>query len=513
MLRMRACLIFSIGVLLLIFSSIAFAQESRPEPSGSGGSTGGPGMSGQAVSAGMPESTTLPTNSGGTTGIRPGGGAGGTRPGQGGNTSGSGGQGGGLSSLVSGGGFTPPSGSGDAAARFGQRGTSTIQLPTGSFSFEAGGFGSGSQDGSAQAASNLETAPWHTSSSVPETPAAFSDLETVTQAQVEAQAAVEAAQGQASSSVDQATQEAQQAYDQFWTDYYAAVETTAQTYYDTVTASTDYMLESYEQAVDYAAQSVDYYVAYAEQYASYCAVYPWDCYSYSYDSSTNSYVYVGDTSSQPVSTTTLGEVTAATTYPVSPPTPSAEAYEAIVVFANDQLGAVVEPLYAGAATNSMETLMMYLPAEMQAYLLQATSISGESYWGLLNGGGAMVAVGDCTSGNCTVNADALSVQLSSASAGAYGIRANAANPTTSQEALTLITQVYPKLNGLAFAEISDIEQGFAFTATTASMGFDTTTRQSVSVAKVVYAGVVSVNNQPYIYALVALGEGYVNAMT
>lgn len=43
----------------------------------------------------------------------------------------------------------------------------------------------------------------------------------------------------------------------------------------------------------------------------------------------------------------------------------------------------------------------------------------------------------------------------------------------------------------------------------ASLGYDTATYQPVSVAKVVYAGVVIVSGQPFVYTLVAVGEGYV----
>jgi hypothetical protein len=157
----------------------------------------------------------------------------------------------------------------------------------------------------------------------------------------------------------------------------------------------------------------------------------------------------------------------------------------------------------------VQALIAYLPAEMQAYVANLTTISGETYWGLLYGGFASVMVGDCSSGNCAVTADNLDVQLSSSAAGAYGLLTNAAAPTTPEQALALITQVYPKLDGLAFAQVTDIDSGFAFTATTASLGYDAATHQPISAAKVVYAGVVSVNGQPFVYALVAVGEGYV----
>jgi hypothetical protein len=422
---------------------------------------------------------------------------------------------------LAGGGFTPPSGEGGTSlsARFGERGSGSFQLgnfqpPEGESWFQFGGFGARGQGGDSTGGANMESAPWHESGAVPEVPAAFSDLEAATQAQANAQAAVDSAQGQATDAVDQATTQAQAAYDQLWTDYYAAVDYTAQAYYDTVTASADYMLQTYYEAVDYAVQTVDYYLAYYDQYIAYCAAYPWDCYSYTYDVSTNTYYYVGETSDTPVSTTTIGDVTINVGYPVqAAPAPSAEAYEALVVFANDQLGAVVEPMYAGVATDSIQAVIAYLPDEVEAFYLNSTSISGASYWGLLNGGAAAVAVGDCSSGSCAVTQDNLSLQLSNASAGSYGIFASAAVPGTAEDALALITQVYPKLDGLAFSQITDVEQGFAFTSTAAGLGLDSITGQPLSVAKVVYACVVNVDGQSFVYALVAVGEGYVEAVT
>jgi hypothetical protein len=481
----------------------------RPVPSGTGGSVGGPSMSGDAVNAGMGDAPDISAPAG-NGGGRPQGGGG--RP--------AGGQGGERPTGMTGGGFTPPSGEGSVnlSARFGERGGGNFQLDSflpgeGESWFQFGGFGSRGEGDTPHQGGNMEGAPWHTSGNIPEVPAAFSDLEAVTQAQINAQTAVDAAQGQATDAVNQASMQAQAAYDQFWTDYYTAVDYTAQTYYDTVTASADYMLQTYEEAVNYSMDSVDYYIAYAEQYASYCAAYPWDCYSYTYDASTNSYYYVGDTSDAPVSTVTLGDVTINVSYPVGIPAPSAEAYEALVVFANDQLGAVVEPLYAGVATDSVQALMTYVPDEIEAYYMSSTSISAVTYWGLLNGGAAGVAVGDCSTGNCTVSQENLSLQLSSASSGAYGIFASASVPTTPEAALALITQVYPKLDGLAFSQITDVEQGLAFTATTAGLGLDPTTGQPLSVAKVIYAGVVDVNGQPFVYTLVAVGEGHVGTVT
>jgi len=381
--------------------------------------------------------------------------------------------------------------------------------------FSAGGFGTRGSESPTGGFFDANTRPDSLPTDIPEAPGAFENLTGLGEIQSEAWTAVEdalaGASGSASEYADQVTQAAQDAYDQLWSDYYEAVDYTAQAYYDAVTATAEYALQSYYAAVDYTTQAVDYYLAYYDQYVYYCSLYPWDCYSYAYDAAAYTYYYIGDVSSTPSGTTTVGDVTTNITIVAEPPTPSAEAYEAIVLFANDQLGAVVEPLYAGTVTAEIDQMITLLPEEMQAYLLNATAISGTEYWGMLNGGAAAVTVGDCATNpaGCAVTADTLSMQLSSASMGAYAIRASAAVPSTADEALRLITTVYPKLTGLSFAQITDVEEGLAFTATTASLGTDVN-GQPISAAKIVYAGVLDLNGMPYVYAMVAVGEGYAN---
>lgn len=474
----------------------------RPTPGNAGGSVGGPGMSGAAYSG----FSTSALNSGGTGEHLTGGQGSRLTLGQG---------------SLSG---------GSLQGRFGERGSQTLLLSgqttealgAGGWQGEytRGGFGTLTESPAFLSTLQSQETPVTADAS-----AAYADLTGLSEAQQNAQtamtAAVEAAStnvGSASATIEQyanqAAETAQAAYDQFWQDYYDAVDYTADTYYQTVTATADSLLASYQEAVDYTTQAVDSYLVYAPQYASYCALYPWDCYSYSYNDTTNTYVYVGGVSAAPVATVQVGTVTPQVALPAVPtPQPSAEAYEAIVLFANDQLGAAVEPRYAGDATNAVLALINRLPPEIQAFVANATTISGADYWALLPGGVAGVMVGDCTTGDCTVTAANLSLQLSSSAAGIYGLSTNAPVPTTAEDALALITSVYPKLAGLAFAQVTDIDAGMSFTASAASLGFDPTTQQPVSVAKVVYAGVVQVNGQPFVYALVATGEGYVDLLS
>jgi hypothetical protein len=414
-------------------------------------------------------------------------------------------------------------------SRFGTRGSSNIPLPELSPEgllgwYDSGGFGAvaeppaGVNPGNSQ---NLaqDWRPDGAPDGIPAAPAAFGDLQGVTQAQTNAQDAIQNAgtnrdeiSATAQQNIQTATQYAQQTYDQFWQDYYAAVDYTAQAYYDTVTASADYVLQTYDAALEYTLAAVDYYLAYYDQYAAYCYVYPWDCYMYAYDVASGAYYYVGDVSSAPVASVEIGDVTVTTSYPPASttPVPSAEAYKAVTVFANDQLGAVVEPLYAGETTDQVQVMIQALPPEMQAFMLSALGASCADYWALLNGGVAGVLAGDCRTGDHSISLAGMNAELSSASLGAYVLYAEASVPATPSDALSLITTVYPALKGLAFAQVTDIEQGMAFTATAAGLGTDPVTGASLSVPKVIYAGVINANGVPLVYALAGVGQPYVD---
>lgn len=541
------------------FQTQSFEQADRPAPSSNGGNLGGPSMGNRAATVGQTGQGGADRPQGGQVGQGPA--AGGERPAAGGGQGprAGGGQGprageGGFIQdmpepgsaefnnrrnsflteiqLRGSGGFAPLEGGlGDTAARFGERGAGNLPLNFGGgledstprwlTNMQEGGFGTPVDGGDAAEFRDTEGTPWSPEDAEGEAaPAAYDDLsslqEEATTSREEARESARAARDETSAEnqarADEATDNAQEAYDEFWDDYYDAVDETADTYYETTTSVADYYYDVYVDAVDYTVEAVDYYVDYAEQYADYCSTYSWDCYSYAYDESTNTYVYVGDVSINAVASTEAGEVTTTETIVAAEPMPSAEAYEAVVLFANDHLAAVVEPLYAGNATTEMSALLNNLPTHVSAHLLNTTTIAGESYWALLSGGSAAVVVGDCTDGECEVNEQNLSLLLSSESSGVYGLLAATSYPASSSDALQLITDVYPKLEGLAFTELTDIE-GHNYTATAASLGYDAALGQSVSVVKVIYAGVVDVNGQPYVYAFVAVGEAHASIVS
>ncbi|HVO70522.1 MAG TPA: hypothetical protein VMT24_10780 [Aggregatilineaceae bacterium] len=549
--------VVAIIILLVVLVPMSVGAQGIPGvPSLSGGKTGGPGM-GNAAGLSMPSPSVSPPtipqpnppsfappeitpptfepSERARPGFSPSGGGPNALAGEGGQRPRPGGEGGSPGSgphvQVWGSGYSPFSQDQSGQwSRFGERGSGSIPLgqvkPEGTLGwFDAGGFGALSEPPEGFDPNHVQNiAPiWRPDdlpAELPPAPGAYSDIAGVTQAQANAQAALESAgdnrdqiSADAQQTIQTATQNAQQAYDQFWQDYYAGVDYAAQAYYEAMTSSADAMLQTYTQAVTYTVQAVDYYLAYYDQYAAYCYYYPWDCYMYAYDLATGVYYPVGETSSAPVGYVEIGDVSGGDyPPPSSTPVPSAEAYRAVTVFANDQLGAVVQPLYAGEATSEVQAALGPLPDMMEALLLKALLVSCNDYWALLNGGFAGVLAGDCSTAQQAVTTEMLNAVLSSSAAGVYAIYADAAVPSDADGALALITKVYPALEGLAFAQITDIQDGSAFTATAAGLGTDPVTGQSLSVAKVIYAGVVEVDGKPLVYALLGVGQPYVDLL-
>ncbi len=304
----------------------------------------------------------------------------------------------------------------------------------------------------------------------------------------------------------QAQDNVQQTYDQFWSDYYEAVDYAAETYYTSVSSSVDYAYNAYISAVDYTTAQVDYYIDYAAEYAEWCYYYPWECYSYVYDETSNTYINIEYVSDQPTATVTLEEFLVNwSSIPVEPNS-SAEAYSALVVFANDQLGITVQPLYAGNATTQIQSSLQYLPPEAEAYAALLSSMDG-AYWGIFNGGVGVVGSFDCATG-CSV--ETIPAEFSDASGGVYMLNVSAPMVENDAAALDLITSVYPKFNGLEFATIADVESGYAYMATAFGVGVDAN-GQSVTVPKLIVSGVTQVEGVTVVYSMVAVGQMHIDA--
>ncbi|MEZ4668876.1 MAG: hypothetical protein R3E39_13290 [Anaerolineae bacterium] len=198
------------------------------------------------------------------------------------------------------------------------------------------------------------------------------------------------------------------------------------------------------------------------------------------------------------------------------PASSGEAEAALSGFATSYLGSAYTWLYTGdldSSTASPEavaawnTLVAQLPAEVQSYIVTFSNVAGGSYWGVFQTGSGMVTVGDCANNpNCVVTVDNLDVYLNGASAGVYASYvANAAN--SANDALNLVHSAYPKTNSISLAAIST-DQGYAFEGYTYSTGAGGKQVQATTTVYIV--GVIPINSQSLLYAVVGVGDGYVN---
>jgi hypothetical protein len=194
------------------------------------------------------------------------------------------------------------------------------------------------------------------------------------------------------------------------------------------------------------------------------------------------------------------------------PASSDVAETALTSFASQYLGLSPDLSYAGdfneaSSGANLNKLLSQLPPEEQSFLNAVSSISGAMYWGTFDNGLGVVAVGDCsTDAVCEVNMDNLTLMLSSASSGVYSIYTSG-NPTTSSDALKLIQTAFPGLAGLSMQAVIDVQEGYAFQAMTSHV-----VRGSGQVAaEYVFAGVVTSNGQSLVYALVAVGDTFINA--
>ncbi len=476
-----------------------------PVPSVNGGSFGSPGMAG-ATGNGAGSYQALANSLADTAGQALGGLGSGGRLG---NREGGGAAGAVLGELLAGlTGGRPPApngalGEGGLAAMFGGDGSLAAQVNTalaaGATWAEFGGFG-------AQAVS--EMIPPATIDNLDELWAGTLNEDWAATLNAELNSAI-AAQGEAiSAGTADAQTAAQAAYDLFWSDYYAAVNTMAQETFNMTLADAEAL---YQEAVALAYTALDTYDETAAYYATYCLYYPWDCYAYAYDAAEGAYQNVEALSQTPAGQVVMGEldsaIDTAAALAVETLASSPEAFEAIVVFANDQLGANVEPLYAGSLTQDIANYLVYLPDEIVAYASLFSDVT--TYWGLLRGGVAGVAIIDCaTDMMCAV--ENLAVELSDASGGLYALDVSAPLPGNADAALALITTVFPKLNGLPFSQIMDMDEGMAFLATAYGVGADNN-GQPLTVAKLIYTGVINLEGQTLVYALVAVGETQIQA--
>ena len=190
--------------------------------------------------------------------------------------------------------------------------------------------------------------------------------------------------------------------------------------------------------------------------------------------------------------------------PLTTPTASPDAERVLVEFAQQQLGIVIKPIYAGNATDKADALLKALPPEIQSAMNKMPDLATQSYWGLLGNGVATVNIGECAAGAvCTVGGEN-ELELNSASLGIYVLRVSDPTPTDADAALALVQQTFPGLKGLSFSPVENEEiKGYAFYVLVP--GVDLGAGQAAIAAKSVIAGTTDVNGKTVVYAAVGLG--------
>ncbi len=192
--------------------------------------------------------------------------------------------------------------------------------------------------------------------------------------------------------------------------------------------------------------------------------------------------------------------------------PSPEAYALIVEFANAQLGKQVAPIYAGLLDSDAVVpeeyemlvdmaLALFVP-DVQGILTMAADVSADGYWALFPDGVAVVYGVDCEQLDfCPVGMGTLQLQINFGSIGAYGFYTSRM-PGNETDAMMAVLAAFPALEGYTL-ESWNAGIGYAFAGS--NINLETTTVAPTAVV----AGIFEVEGLPFVYAMVAVGEGYV----
>lgn len=171
-----------------------------------------------------------------------------------------------------------------------------------------------------------------------------------------------------------------------------------------------------------------------------------------------------------------------------------DAAQAITTYARDVLGLSVQVLQAGGARGKLT-----LPPFAEQSVRAAASLAGVTYFGRLENGEASVSLGQgSVSGDMTLD-------IQSASLGAFSLARREGMPDGEGAALDLIKQTFPGIAGLEYAPF-EAEQGYAFVAASSHEGIDWQTRQASVIFQGVLVGVMPLGRaQTAVYAIVGSG--------
>jgi hypothetical protein len=177
----------------------------------------------------------------------------------------------------------------------------------------------------------------------------------------------------------------------------------------------------------------------------------------------------------------------------------ADASAVITQYAQEVLGISVTIVRAGGLTNDIDR-QINLSSEGDSAQADTAQVAVQTYAALLQGGAGSVSYGSGTvAGDVTVD-------INSASLGAFSFESGSPVPESEAEALTLVLQTFPGLSNRTFTATSSA-QGFAWVAEGQVPGFDVQTKQATLISEKVQIGVVPNGaRRSSIYAVVGKGS-------
>ncbi len=189
---------------------------------------------------------------------------------------------------------------------------------------------------------------------------------------------------------------------------------------------------------------------------------------------------------------------------------SATDYIASLGFADHYLNTAVYPIFASVFNDTrnvaqptrqdtMNAITRQFPTYLHPLFKDADALGHMSYWGILADGVSLIYTGHCQ-GKCALEVDELQEQVGRGSLGAYAVYREG-NPQTVQDITYLLYATYPELYQVGLAPI-ETELGSAFK----SISFNPDTSEFTGY----YAGILPIDGQSIVYAVVVVGEDYIN---
>lgn len=177
----------------------------------------------------------------------------------------------------------------------------------------------------------------------------------------------------------------------------------------------------------------------------------------------------------------------------------ADASAVILQYAQEVLGLSITIVRAGGLTTDIDR-QINLSQEGDTAQSSTAQVAVQTYAALLQGGAGSVSYG-----SGTVIGD-VTVDINSASLGAFSFESGSPIPTSEVEALTVVLQTFPGLSNRVFTATS-ASQGFAWVAEGQVPGFDIQTLQATLIAEKVQIGIVPNGaRRSSIYAVVGKGS-------